>query len=570
MAGRERAAGGAGHGRAADLVLLAGFVYVVDADGSVAQAVAVRDGRIACTGSDAEVRELIGPRTEVVDLGGRMVLPSFIDSHSHTSYTVRMVEGVQLWGLGSREKYLEAVAAYVAAHPEVDVVRGAGWDPAVLGGHGPTKEALDRIEHARPVLLNDVQDHALWVNSAALAAAGVTGDTPDPPTGGIVERVPGTADSAATPHGEPSGTLRFPATMLVLDALPGWSVGQVKRGIRWYQEHVSAPLGITAVFDCQVQLGACEAQAYEELARDGELRLWVRVAFELRRDDEVESWLPRMRAEAARHTHPLFRTPAVKFFADGVLPGRTAYLKQDYANVPGFRGAPVWPPALLDEAFAAVDAAGLQIAVHAVGDAASAEALDALEHVTAVNGARDRRPHIAHLRCVDPADIPRLATLGATAAMQPYWFLKRPLYFSAELPCLGPERAARMYPMRSCFDAGALVASSSDWNVTDPPDPLIGIQTGVMRWYPGEASVDEPLVPEEACTVEQMIRSFTINGARSMFLDDVTGSLEVGKSADLVVLDRNILACPPQEIGAGRVLLTLFRGEAVYRDDALA
>jgi predicted amidohydrolase YtcJ len=554
----------------ADLVLLGGVVYTADDRGSTVQAVAVRDGRIAFTGTTDRARDWISAGTEVIDLDGRMVLPGFIDSHSHTSYTVRMVEGVQLWGLPSREAYLDAIAAYVAARPDIEVVTGAGWDPAVLGGGGPTSEELDSIEPRRPVALNDKQDHALWVNSAALAAAGVDGHTADPPTGGIIERVPGTVGTSAAPYGEPSGTLRFPATMLVIDALPGYSVEQVKNGVRWYQEHVGGPFGITAVYDCQMQLGAADTQAYEEMARDGELRLWVRGAVELRRDDRVDKFLPRMRAEAARHTNPLFRTPAVKFFADGVLPGRTAYLKEDYANVPGFRGTPVWPPDLLMEAFTAVDAAGLQIAVHAVGDAASAEALDALEHVVAVNGERDRRPHIAHLRCVDPADIPRLARLGATAAMQPFWFLKRPLFFSAELPCLGPERAAHMYPMRSYFDAGALVASSSDWNVTERPDPLVGIQTGVMRWYPGDAMVDEPLVPEEACTVEEMIRSFTINGARAMFLDEMTGSLELGKSADLVVLDRDILACRPEEIGDTRVLLTLFRGEPVYSDGSLA
>jgi predicted amidohydrolase YtcJ len=292
--------------------------------------------------------------------------------------------------------------------------------------------------------------------------------------------------------------------------------------------------------------------------------MWVRVAFELTPEDDLETWLARAREERARHQREAFQTNAVKFFADGVLPGRTAYLKEDYADEPGFRGRPIWPSAQMEDAFVRADRDEFQIVVHAVGDAASAQTLDAFARLEEANGERDRRGNIAHLRCVDPVDIPRLAALGVTAAMQPYWFLKRQLFFEAELPRLGPQRALRMYPMQSYFDAGALVTSSSDWYVTRPPDPLQGIQTGIMRWFPGAALVDEPLNPPEGCTVEQMIRSFTINGARSMFLDHLTGSIEAGKSADLVVLDRDILTCRPEEIGTAHVQLTVSRGRVVY------
>jgi predicted amidohydrolase YtcJ len=425
---------------------------------------------------------------------------------------------------------------------------------------GPRKEDLDAIEATRPVALVDQDGHALWVNSRGLALAGIGPDTPDP-RGGVIERDPRT--------GEPSGTLRELAADLVTAKLPDYSAAEYERGILFFQRDVAGPLGITAVFDPRVTVGGPAARAYEKLAGDGRLTMFVRAALDLGPTDPLEVWLASAVAERAGHTSALFETPAVKFFADGVLEGHTAYLNESYADRPGFRGEPLWRPAELSAAFAAVDAAGFQIHVHCIGDGATSEALDALASLEATHGRGDRRPGLTHLQYVALQDVPRLAGLGVTAVVQPYWAVKDAYFFDSQLPALGKWRGEHEYPIRSFFDAGALVASASDWPVTLPPDPLDAIQIGVTRRHAGLSLVDEPLWPQECCTTEQMLDSFTINAARAQFIDAETGSLEAGKSADLVVVDRDLLSVSPDEIAEAGVLLTLFQGREVFRAASL-
>ena len=214
----------------------------------------------------------------------------------------------------------------------------------------------------------------------------------------------------------------------------------------------------------------------------------------------------------------------------------------------------------------------MQIHIHAIGDAAVSESLDAIAYAEAVNGRRHHRPMITHLQLVDPDDFARFRNLGVTALPQPYWFLKDAYYYDVQVPFLGLPRADREYPMKSFFSAGVTVASGSDFPVTPDPNPLESMQIGVMRWYPrsqmgGEIAPGDVLWPAERAKVRQMIRSLTINGAYANFLEKTTGSLKVGKSADMVVLARNVIKCDPDRIGWGnKVLLTMFRGKTVYHD----
>jgi predicted amidohydrolase YtcJ len=550
--------------RPADTVFRNGSVYTSNDAQPTAQAVAVRAGRIVFVGSNAGAAAYVGPRTKVVNLKGRMLMPSFIDSHTHVSYAVSWVYEVGLWGLGSLAAYQDAIREFAAANPELDAIQGGGWDPVLMGGIGPLKQDLDAIDSARPIALYDQDGHALWVNSKALELAGITGTTPNP-EGGVIERVPGTVGTPGNPYGEPSGTLRETANDLVWAILPEYTVDQYAEGLLWFQKEVAGPLGITTVFDPGIPAGGPAAKAYERLARAGKLTMRVRAALNIWPTDVLGAWLKDAKAERAKHRTGLFQITAAKFFADGVLEGHTAYLKEDYANEPGFRGEPLWNATKLAYACQSVDAAGFQIHVHCIGDAATDETLDAIEFTRKMNGPRDRRAGITHLEYVDLADIPRFAELGVVAQIQPYWAVKDSYYFDSQLPSLGKWRADHEYPVRSFFKTGALVASSSDWSVTVPPDPLDGIQTGVMRWFEGLSLVDQPLWPAERATRKQMINSFSINGARANFLQGVTGSLAVGKSADLIVLDRNILTCQPEKIGKGKVLLTMFRGQVVYR-----
>jgi predicted amidohydrolase YtcJ len=541
--------------RSADSVFVNGVVYTADGAHTIAEALAVSDGRIAAVGATDEVRRLAGGATRVVDLEGRLVLPGFIDSHAHASETAGDIYGVRLKGLTSLEQYVAAVRDFCAGHPELPVICGSGWSNVVAPGRGPTAAALDAAVADRPALLTSEDGHSLWVNSTALLLAGVGADTPDP-ANGVIEREPAS--------GAPSGTLREGAQHLMREAVSPFTAAQYAEAIRHFQREVAGPLGITTVFDPMLVAGEPAFAAFERLQRDDELTVRFRAGFWLRSDLPVDEQLRAATAERRRHAGALFQADTVKFFADGVIEGHTAYLDEPYADTPGDRGFPEWPADALEAASVAASAAGFELHYHAIGDAGTAAALDAIAAARAA-GLGGSRPAITHVQLTRPGDIERFAALGVTAVLNPYWFLRDDYFYDLQVPYLGLERAEREYPMASFFAAAVPVASASDFPVTVPPDPLLGIQVGVMRWSAGEAAAGDVLWPEERVTVEQMVDSFTIAGARAHRLADETGSLEAGKSADLIVLDTNILGVPAEEIGSAKVLLTVFGGDEVYR-----
>jgi len=566
----------------ADTVIKNGVVYTVDAAWSTAQAVAIRGGDVVFIGSNQAVTSYIGPGTRVVNAKGNMVLPSFSDAHAHAGMTVASLYAVSLWFLPTVDDYVATVADFAAANPDLEWIRGEGWSNTVVPGIGPLASDLDAVVSDRPVAITSEDYHSLWVNSKTLELAEIDKYTPDP-VGGVIERIPGTTDPANGIFGVPSGTLRESASQAVQAIIPDYTLAQYKEGILAYQDWIARPYGITLVFDPALKPGGRAAEAYEELAREGLLTMRVRGALVLGPEDDVAAKLDAFAVERAKHTTPYFQTPAVKMFVDGVIEGHTGYLKEPYADAEAyngdkdFRGVPLWQPAELAAAFAAVDEAGFQIHVHSIGDAATSELLDALEVAQAANGAHDWRPGVTHLQLVSPGDFARFADMGVVAVPQPYWFMKDDYYTYLQLPYLGLPRADEEYPMKSFFDAGVHVASASDFPVTWPPDPLDSIQTGVMRWFPGypagvweypaPPSLEGVLWPEERVTVEQMIRSHTIEGAYASFLEGETGSLEVGKSADIIIVNRDLTTCDPAKIGKSKVLLTLFEGKTVFGTD---
>jgi predicted amidohydrolase YtcJ len=560
----------------ADTVFKNGYVYTVNPGDRAAQAVAVRDGRIVYVGSNQGANAFVGPSTKVVKLGGKMMLPGFIDSHTHASMTVSSLYSVLLYGMTSVDEYVAAVAEFAAANPDMDVIRGQGWSNTVVPDNGPLASSLDAVVNDKPVAIMSEDGHSYWVNSYALAQAGITGATPDPENG-VIERLAGT-EATDPPYGTPSGTLRETAADLVTGLLPDYSVQQYKDGIGVFQQSVAAPLGLTTVFDPLMYVGSNGVQALEEMASADELTVRFRAALALNPTDDLDTWLPAAVAERAGHADDMFQTPAVKIFADGVVEGHTAYLNEPYADAleykgdANYRGEPIWQPDVLNTTFARLDKAGFQIHTHAIGDAATTETLDALAYARKVNGRHDWRPGITHLQLVAPKDFARFAKLGVTAVPDPYWFIKDDYYTYLQLPYLGLPRADEEYPMKSFFDAGVTVASASDFPVTIPPDPLMGIAVGVNRWapgyvweYPAPPSLEGVLWPEERVTVEQMIRSFTIEGAKANYLDKQTGTIKVGKRADLVVLDTNLLkVADPTDLFAAHVLFTMGSGQVLY------
>jgi predicted amidohydrolase YtcJ len=561
--------------RPADTVFKNGYIYTVNPGHRVAQAVAVRHGKIVYVGSNRGARAFVGPSTKVVQLDGRMMLPGFIDSHIHASMSVSGLYSVLLYGLASVDEYVAAVAEFAAANPDMDVIRGQGWSNTVAPDNGPLASALDAVVSDRPVAIMSEDGHSTWVNGKALELAGITSQTADPEDG-VIERLPG-SEATDPPYGTPSGTLRETAANLVTDLLPDYSVEQYQDGIRYFQHEVAAPLGITTVFDPLLYAGSNGVQALESMAASGELTVRFRGALALTPDDDLTAWIKVAKAERARHRHAMFKTRAVKIFADGVVEGHTAYLDQPYADAleykgdASYRGTPIWQPRALKKTFARLDRAGFQIHTHAIGDAATSETLGALAYARRANRTRDWRPGITHLQLVDPQDFRRFAKLGVTAVPDPYWFLKDDYYTYLQLPYLGLPRADEEYPMKSFFDARVLVASASDYPVTIPPSPLAGIAVGVNRWapdwvweYPAPPNPEGVLWPEERVSVKQMIRSFTINGARANYLEKKTGSIKVGKRADLVVLDTNLFRVGPTDLFNAQVLLTMGGGRVLF------
>ena len=534
----------------ADLIFTNGRIYTVDAGRLQVEALAVKDGRIAALGSAAEAAEWSGPRTRTVDLGGRLVLPGFSDAHLHPSLATGELFEVKLADCRSVEECVDRVARFAAGHPELPAIRGGGWYPTMVPMEGMTAEALDRAVPDRPACLHDDNVHAQWVNSDLLRRAGVGREDPGW-AGAVVERLP---------DGAPKGLLHeaFP---WVDRALPQYTVEQRSEALRYFQRELAARYGTTLVHEAGLHPWETMLDAYLRLEEADELTARFRLDAMLDPDLPLDGQLEAAAEMRARFTGPLVGAAGVKLFVDGVLETHTGYLAEPYADRPGFAGAPIWAPDVLAEASVAAAAAGFQLHYHVIGDAAVSLALDAIA------AARDGRPGardiLTHLQVVDPADVGRMCALGVVAAVQPYWFTRDPDYDAALRRLIG-ARADRQYPMRSLLAAGVDAAGGSDYPVSPPPDPLLAIQRGVLRRDPNAVPENGELWPEEAVDVETMIEVFTLAGARANFLEHETGSLEEGKSADLVVLSEDILELPPERIHEAEVRFTLFRGEPVF------
>lgn len=528
-----------------------GVIYTVDRDNPVGEAMAISEDTILGVGSNAEVESFIDADSELTDLGGRLVLPSFVDAHSHPSDAVDLLENISLYNLRSLELYTRTMQEFIEAHPERDFYRGSGWDNILFSMRGPDKDFLDGIMPEKPVSLVSYDGHSLWVNSAMLENAGITKDTPDP-DGGVIERDP--------ENGEPTGTLRETAMKLVDKVIPGYSAEEKANTLKAYQD-MAFRCGVTMCHDAM--LDEDNLTGFKDLESGGLLRMNFRASILIEPDKPAAEQIQFMLDQRAGNRHPKFQTNTAKLFVDGVVEGGTAYLLDPYANKADYYGKLIWEPGALKEICAALDAQQIQIHIHVIGDAAARIALDALEYALGQNGKRDARHMITHLQLVTPQDILRFKQLDVIGLPNPYWFKVDQDYHMLAVPYLGEQRAKYQYPMRSFLEAGVRMASASDFPVTVPFDPLMGMEIGVTRSPLGTVT-DEILWPEERVTLEEMITSFTINGAYSNFLEGQTGSLETGKQADFVVLDQNIFEIPTKEIGNTKVLQTFVDGELVH------
>jgi len=511
----------------ADLVLRGGRVYTVDAARSWATAVAIKDGRIVFVGDDRQAAARVGRGTKVVELEGRMVLPGFHDAHMHpVSGGLRLVR-CQLQEATTADQLAAVVRACVAALPATGWLIGTGWDARL-----PIPAALVAD---RPAYLATPDGYTAWVNASALAAAGVDERTPDPP-GGRIERL---ADAAAI--------LRDRAVGLVRKVMPQPGPADYREGLRRALAMANR-FGITSLMD-----GAADPALLEQyLAADRAGELSARVVAAQRVDPArgVEQ-VPELIVRRARFRSSRLRTDAAKIFVDGELLNRTAALLEPYAGAakPETRGELDLEPAALDALVQRLDAEGFQVQMHTIGDRAVRVALDALGRASEVNGPRDRRHHLSHAELVDPADLSRFSRLGVAVDVQPMLGFDGS-YLAQVAPLVGPERARRLFPLGDLVSSGATVAASSDWPAPSM-NPLEIIQAAIT---------------ERALHLPELLAAYTITGAWLARSEATTGSIEVGKAADLIVLDRNLFEVPPAELRGVRVLMTLLDGRPVYRD----
>src|SRR3990170_3204183 len=485
-------------------------------------AVAVRGGRIVAVGSVADVESHVGPRTRRIDLAGRTLVPGFQDAHVHPSMAGLNLSRCPLHELPRQlDSYLDAIRAYATAQPDRPWILGDGWYMEAFPGGTPSRNDLDAAAPDRPAFFVNRDAHGAWVNSRALALAGIGRDTPDPPDGGI-ERA---------------------------------------------QAHLHR-FGITAWQDAWVTPE--DLDAYRLVAERGRLVARVIACQWWERDrggEQIDEMIERRRTAAIGR----LRATTVKIMQDGVAENYTAAMLAPYLDAEGRstanRGISFVDPGLLRGYVTRLDAEGFQVHFHALGDRAVREALDAIAAARRTNGASDGRHHLAHLQVVDRADIPRFRELGVAANMQPYWACLDAQMVDLTLPYLLPDRAVLQYPFRTMHRSGAVLAGGSDWSVSTP-NVMAEIETAVNRVSP-ELRGAAPFLPEEALDLPEALAAFTIGSAWVNHLDHLTGTIEVGKLADLAVLDRDIFAPDAGPIGDTRVLLTLIEGEAVHEDRAL-
>ncbi len=529
----------------ADLVLRGGTVWTADDGGTVASALAVKDGRVLRVGDDASMEAVTGPDTRVVELAGRTAVPGFIDAHTHFISGGFQLSSVDLRDAATPEEFARRIAAFAATLDAGEWITGGDWDHERWGGELPRREWIDSLTPDNPVYVNRLDGHMVLVNTRALVAAGVIAETQDPPGGTIVR------DETT---GEPTGVLKDEAMSLVDRVIPPSSEAELDRALDAAARHALS-LGVTQVHDMGTW---AHLETYRRAHDAGRLPLRVYSVV------PIATWA-RLRdfvADNGRGDDRL-HWGGVKGFVDGSLGSTTAWFYEPYTDEPSTTGLMTTDTAQLRQWIGDSDAAGLHVIVHAIGDRANDWLLDVYRDVAAEHGPRDRRFRIEHAQHLRPDAIGRFAEQGVIASMQPYhaaddgrWAEKR----------IGPERIRSTYAFRSLLDAGATLAFGSDWTVA-PLDPLLGLDAAVTRRTLDGAHPDG-WVPEQKITARETLTAYTRGGAYAGFLEGRTGVLAPGAWADVAILSGNPLESGAKDLAALTVEMTLVEGEVVYRREA--
>jgi predicted amidohydrolase YtcJ len=537
---------------AADLVVLHANIWTVNGKKPEAEALAVIRDRIAAVGTSAEVRQLVGPKTHVLDAKGRRVIPGFYDSHAHLLGSGMRLSEVALKDARDEAEFGERLRAFDRKLPRQRWLLGGEWDhDRTFVGRLPTAELIDKYVADRPVYLRRYDGHMAVVNSRVLQLAGITAETTDP-VGGVIYRKP---DSR-----QPSGVLRDKAMALVERLVPQATEEEIIEGVRAALAE-ARQVGVTSMQDMDGSDRATRRRLfrlYQQLASEGKLTTRIDLRWPL------EEW----RSLAALGLGANFgndwvRIGGVKGFIDGSLGSSTAKMFAPYRHEKGNTGIYVTPLNRLRENIEGADAAGLSIAVHAIGDQANAELLDIFAEVAKKNGTRDRRFRIEHAQHLRPRDYGRFKELNVIASLQPYHAVDDGRWAEGRI---GAERCASSYANRALLDAGARLAFGTDWSVA-PLNPLLSIDAAVNR-RTLDGKHPDGWFAEQKISVTEAIAAYTLGSAYAGFQEKDRGSLEVGKLADLVVLSRDILAESERDrIADTEVLTTIVGGRIVYQKE---
>jgi len=505
----------------------------------------VKGGIITAIGEDA----FASMYDEIIDLDGAFLAPAFLDGHAHPIFAGREAAGPKINGLDSVEKIVRAVHEYAVENLGTPWIIGGAYEAALIEGGYFDAHWLDAVVSDRPVVLHAVDHHTIWVNSVALEIAGITADTKDPDGGSIARRADGT----------PQGTLREPeAIALILDKAPLHSIqSDVAAIARASVAYLDA--GVTAAIDSWVEMDM--ALAYLAAAKSGDLKITMNLSFlatPVTWRTKIEEFNGFRKEFAAIPDPTLVLANSIKFLADGALSAGTALLMDPYIDNPKSSGIKIWEDDELLNALVTFDGLGYQVHIHAIGDAAVKQALDAIEAMIKINPTWDRRPVIVHAQLIRDDDLPRFMQLGVIANIQPLWCYLDPMNKELILPRIGQARNDRQYRLRTMLRNGIAIAFGSDWPVTSEI-PLRALAVPVHRTNPTNPSGQGWNIAE-SITMEESLTCYTANVAYQLFRENERGSLKVGMLADFVVLDRNPLKTEPEEVASIAIIEVYQKG----------
>ncbi len=529
----------------ADVIITHGMVWTGLSTGAPQRgSVAIADGKILAIGDDSDVGRYAGPKTQRIQADGGLVLPGFTDGHTHFIDGGFQLASVNLRDAATPQEFVRRLKEYAKTLKPGDWIIGGDWDHTLWVGQPlPRHEWIDSVTPANPVFVSRLDGHEALANAAAMRAATVTKDTPTP-TGGEILRDPRTA--------EPTGIFKDRALDLIEGVIPDPSPAQRDSALARALAH-AASLGLTATSHMSASWD--DLATYRRLERAG--RLTMRAALYL----PLDSW--RAVAETVSRSgrgDDWVKIGGLKGYMDGSAGSRTAYFFEPYSDSAGYRGLLQHPEADMRSWIGSADSAGLQVAVHAIGDRANAILLSIYDSVAGAHGPRDRRFRVEHAQHLRPQDIPLFAKLGVIASVQPYHAIDDGRWVEQRI---GPVRIKTTYPFRTLLDTGGKLAFGSDWTVA-PLDPILGVYAAVTR-RTLDGKHPDGWVPEQKITVGEALRGYTAGNAYATFDEAKRGTLAPGGDADLVVLDRNLFTMPTDSLDRARVRFTIVGGKLVYR-----